>query len=156
MSTKVVTTPVSLSSSSLSLSTSVSSRKHGLDLTEVLPLKKVTWGVQRAKPAKVIDDIINDDLNLDQPDGNTNRKQLVWQKLICNEILADGTKKPRVMAAHAKSQTNRIAYPSPNCCDGISDAFNIPCVDTNKSKGNIVVIVVYIILILCSSVLESR
>ena len=132
---RVSTTPVSSLSSPFS-TTSVTSRKHGIDLTEVLPLKKVSWGVQRARQSKPNDELsINVDLNLDLPDQDSNRKQLVWQRLICSEILADGSKKQRVMAAHAKSQTNRIAYPNPNCCDGISEAFNVSGLDSNTSKG---------------------
>jgi len=114
-------------------------RKHGLDIVSPIPVKKVSWGVKRAKTLQPILPETSNDIvpNINLPDPNTTRKQLVWQKLICNEILEDGSKKPRVMAAHAKSQTNRVIHPSPNVCDGISDAFNIPCADPNKSKGKV-------------------
>jgi hypothetical protein len=100
-------------------------------------LKKSSWGVQRAQLKNPVVEQEKQPMIDNAPDTDTVNKQLVWQRLICNEVLEDGATKPRVMAAHAKSQTNKVVHPNPNVTEGISDAFNIGCDDLTKSKGKL-------------------
>ena len=126
-----VSTPTLSQSCSVSSSQfSNASSKRAVDM-KIFPTpypKKTKWAIVRATPATTI---VEEPIK-EVADPDFDGQQLVWQKFVCEEQLHDGSVKTTVMAAHARSQTNKVG----NVTDGISNCFNIYD-DSETHKGTL-------------------